>query len=61
MARAIRAGRPHLASGELGYHVLDTLSSIDEAVSTGESVPVQRRVTELPLLPDGFDPYERTR
>ena len=40
--------------------MLDTLSSIDEAVSTGESVLVESRVTELPLLPDGFDPHERT-
>jgi hypothetical protein len=40
--------------------VLDTLSSIDEAVSTGESVVAESRVTELPLLPDEFDPYTRT-
>jgi hypothetical protein len=31
MGRAIRANRPHLATGELGYHVLDTLLAIEEA------------------------------
>ncbi len=31
MARSIRAGRPHVATGRIGYHVLDTLLSIEEA------------------------------
>lgn len=35
MARAIRADRrPHIASGEPGYHVLDTLVAIDESIAT---------------------------
>ena len=33
MARAIREGRPHRASGELAYHVLDTMISIEEAIT----------------------------
>lgn len=35
MAYAIRSGRPHRASGDLAYHVLDIMASFDEA-SQGE-------------------------
>ena len=38
MARAIRADRPHRASGELAYHVLDTMISIEEAITTSSFV-----------------------
>lgn len=31
MAAAIRAGRPHRASGELAYHVLDVMLAIEDA------------------------------
>ena len=31
MARAIREGRPHRASGELAYHVLDVMAAFEEA------------------------------
>lgn len=35
MAHAIRAGRPHRASGELTYHVLDVMHAIHEASEEG--------------------------
>ncbi|MCQ8187863.1 Gfo/Idh/MocA family oxidoreductase [Streptomyces sp. RCU064] len=60
MARAIRGGRPHIATGELGYHVLDTLISIDESVASGETVNVDSSTDETPLVPEDRDPYGAT-
>ena len=60
MARAIRSGQPHIATGELGYHVLDTLVSIGEAVSSRETVRVESTVGEIPLVPDDRDPRQST-
>lgn len=36
MARSIRTGKSHRASGELGYHVLDIMCTFDEAARSGE-------------------------
>lgn len=60
MARAIRSGTPHIATGQLGYHVLDTMVSIDEAVSSGQSVFVESTVGDIPLVPEDRDPREAT-
>lgn len=60
MARAISEGRPHIASGELGYHVLDTLLTTAESVTTGQSLAVTSTVSPVPLLPDDFDPFRAT-
>lgn len=60
MARAIRAGRPHVASAELGAHVLDALVSIEESIATGDFVPVESSVAPVPLLPTVFDPFAST-
>ena len=40
MARALRSGEPHRASGELAYHVLDTLQSIQDASDARRFVEV---------------------
>lgn len=40
MALGIRDGRPHLASGEMAFHVLDVMQSILQASDEGESVPI---------------------
>ena len=40
MARSIRGGRPHVATGRFGYHVLDVLLSIEEAAESRQFVPV---------------------
>jgi predicted dehydrogenase len=37
MARSIRSDSRHMASGELGYHVLDILVSIEEAIESRSS------------------------
>ena len=60
MARAIAEGRPHVASGELGFHVLDILLSAQESAATGTTVVVESTVAPVPLLPEGFDPFVAT-
>ncbi|MEU2421009.1 Gfo/Idh/MocA family oxidoreductase [Streptomyces sp. NPDC007851] len=60
MARAIRGGDPHIASGDLGHHVLDVMISIEEAVTSGETVRVASAVPGIPLVPEDRDPYGAT-
>ena len=44
LAAAIRSGRPHRASAELAYHVLDAMLAIGEAAATGRRVDLSSRV-----------------
>jgi len=44
LAEGIRSGRPHRASGELAYHVLDVMLAIGEAGATGRRIEVASRV-----------------
>ena len=60
LARAARTGGRPLASGDLGYHVLDTLVAIDESVHQGGVVGVESRVDRVPAVAVDFDPFERT-
>ena len=60
LARAARTGGRPLASGDLGYHVLDTLVAIDESVHQGRVVDVESRVEPIPAVAEGYDPFERT-
>ncbi|MEV6492804.1 Gfo/Idh/MocA family oxidoreductase [Actinoplanes sp. NPDC051633] len=60
LARAVRTGGRPLASGELGYHVLDTLVAIDTALTEDRMVPVDSRVERVPLVAADFDPFQRT-
>lgn len=61
MARAIAADRPHVATGELGFHVLDVMLSAQEsAEGTGQYIELASTVAPVPLLPEGFDPFEAT-
>lgn len=60
MARAIAQGRPHVASGELGFHVLDVLLSAEESAATGRTVTVESTVAPVPLLAPDFDPFAAT-
>ncbi|MEU6199623.1 Gfo/Idh/MocA family oxidoreductase [Streptomyces sp. NPDC047061] len=60
MARALRGGGPHIATGELGYHVLDTMTSIDEAVASGETVRIASAAPATPLVPEDWDPFGAT-
>ncbi|MFB4353931.1 Gfo/Idh/MocA family oxidoreductase [Microbacterium sp. LS_15] len=60
MVRAIAEGRPHVASGELGFHVLDVLLSAQDSAQSGATVTVESTVAPVPLLPEGFDPFAAT-
>ena len=60
LARAARTGGKPLASGELGFHVLDTLVAIDEAITEDRVVAVDSRVDRVPLVADDFDPFTAT-
>ncbi len=60
LARASRTGATPLASGELGFHVLDTLVAIEEAVTENKVVHVDSRVGPIPLVAEDFDPFTAT-
>lgn len=54
MVSAIRAGRAHRASGELAYHVLDTMHAIHDASDAGAHVTLQSTLTRPAPLPIGL-------
>lgn len=60
LARCIRSGGRPLASGALGYHVLDTMTAMDESMATGAMVDVTSTVQPIPLLEADWDPYQAT-
>ena len=60
MARALREGRPHRAQGLLAYHVLDTMIAVTESVESRAFAEVASSVDKPPLLPEDWDPLERT-
>ena len=60
MARSIRAGVPHRATGNLAYHVLDTMVSISESVESGTFVNVESSAPASPALPEDWDPTAST-
>ncbi len=60
LARALRAGVPHRAPGELAFHVLDTMVSIAESVETGNFVHVDSSAEASAPLPEDWDPTAST-
>jgi predicted dehydrogenase len=60
LARAIRAGVPERASGELAFHVLDVMLAAGESAESHRTVEVGSTVEVPPALPAAFDPYART-
>jgi predicted dehydrogenase len=56
MARAIRTGQPHRASGSLAYHVLDVLESLLEAAAQDQPVDVASTVERPAAVPLGASP-----
>ena len=60
MARSIAAGRAHVATGEFGYHVLDTLLSIEEAAESRSFVAVESTLDQVGSLDADFDPFAAT-
>jgi len=60
MARSLRQGRPHVATGDLGYHVLDTMLSIEEAAASHRFVEVASSPGPIGSIESDFDPLEAT-
>ena len=60
MVRALAEDRPHIASGELGLHVLDIMLSAQTSAADGSFVTVDSTVAPVPALPADFDPHART-
>ncbi|GIV85092.1 MAG: dehydrogenase [Candidatus Roseilinea sp.] len=51
MAYAMQSGRPHRASGELTYHVLDIMHAIHDASNEGRHVPIESACERPAPLP----------
>lgn len=60
MARAIRTGGAHRATGELGFHVLDVMVAAQDSAARGEFVTVGSTVEPIDAMPRDFDPFART-
>jgi predicted dehydrogenase len=60
MARALRSGTPHRASGELAFHVLEVMCAIEASITSGSFVPIRTRVEPAATLPEGWDPHAAT-
>ena len=60
LARCVRSGSKPLASGALGFHILDAMMAIEEAVTTGHTVDIRSTVDPVPLVADDWDPYATT-
>jgi predicted dehydrogenase len=56
MAYALRSGRPHRASGELAYHVLDIMHAFHDASASGRHVKLGSTCRRPAPLPTGLAP-----
>ena len=54
MACALRSGRPHRASGELAYHVLDVMHAFHDAARDGKQVNLESTCERPAALPMGL-------
>ncbi len=57
MAYGLRSGRPHRASGELAYHVLDIMHAFHDAACEGRHVTLESTCTRPAPLPMGLAPW----
>ncbi len=60
LARSMRSGAPHRASGEIALHVLEILEAIDRSARTGAFELVLTSFTRPAALPENWDPHART-
>jgi predicted dehydrogenase len=60
MARSLRAGTSHRATGALAYHVLDTMVSISESASASVFVDVESSAPPSAVLPEDWAPETAT-
>jgi predicted dehydrogenase len=56
MAYALRSGRPHRASGELAYHVLDIMHAFHDASAKGKHVVLKSTCERPAPLPADLEP-----
>ena len=54
MAQAIRANRPHRASGALAYHVLEVMEAFQRSSDSGAFVTIESRPPQPAMLPAGL-------
>jgi predicted dehydrogenase len=50
MAKAIRENRPHRASGEMAFYVLDLMQSFEESSTSGQHIEIQSRFERPAVL-----------
>ena len=60
MARALRDGARHRASGEMALHVLETMEAIERSIAEGAFEPVLSTFSPPDALDPGWDPKART-
>lgn len=56
MAYALRSGRPHRASGEMAYHVLDVMQAFLDSSDTGRHIEVRSACQRPAALPTDLRP-----
>lgn len=56
MANAIQSGRPHRASGELAFHVLDAMEAAAESSAKGKAITLTSTCKRPAALPMGLLP-----
>jgi predicted dehydrogenase len=54
MAYALRSGRPHRASGDMAYHVLDVMEAVEDASRSGTHIDVESTCEKPAPLPMGL-------
>jgi len=58
LAHAIRSGRPHRASGELAYHVLEVMEAFQTSSERGIHIAIESRPERPAILPANLAPGE---
>ncbi|MEI6084642.1 MAG: Gfo/Idh/MocA family oxidoreductase [Verrucomicrobiota bacterium] len=54
LAKGVATGRPHRASGELAFHVLDVMAAFDEASTQGRHIEIKSTCVRPAALPVGM-------
>jgi len=54
MAYALQSGRPHRASGDLAFHVLDVMCAFDESSKQGQHIDISSTVARPQAIPLGL-------
>jgi len=57
-AQAIGSGRPHRASGEMAYHVIDIIHGFHEASAQGRHIDLASSCARPAPLPVGLSEWE---